>query len=164
MKRRYFNCIISFQAANFYPHLASTFLMKLVHKVFIECYSVIQVLPDILREEEGLGAHASVLLFAPTFGIRYFWCHPDIRPLGETLPLQCPSCSVLRSVRFELGLTSPGSLEVFCHCGWSESTTLPEGDVVLPSAVGKKIIGWGNSMIYGTRAELQEARNAPRDM
>jgi hypothetical protein len=136
--------------------------MKLVHKVFIECFSAIRVLPDILGEEEGLGAHSAVFLLTPTFGIQYFWCHPDVRPFGEKLSLQCPSCRVLRSVRVEMGRMGKGILEASCSCGWSHLSTPVKGDVILPPVLGKKMVGWGNSMIYGSRADLLALWNAPR--
>src|SRR5271168_939939 len=75
------------------------FTMKLCHKVFIECFSVIHVLPDFLSEEEGLGAHTSVVFLSPSIGIRYFWCNRAVCLCGDKVSLQCPKCLAIKTLK-----------------------------------------------------------------
>jgi hypothetical protein len=83
---------------NFFPHFATSLLMKLAQKMFIECFSVLRALPKLLKEEAGLGAHTSIVVLAPTFRLNYFWMHDGIRPYGAEIALQCPSCAVIQQL------------------------------------------------------------------
>jgi hypothetical protein len=56
-----------------------------------------RVLPSLLAEEEGLGAHTSVLNLSPSAGKRYSWYHHEVKPMGVSIALQCGKCGRLRS-------------------------------------------------------------------
>lgn len=63
----------------------------------MEGYSFDHALPSIIEEEEGLGAHTSVLTLSPSSGKRYSWYHQQIKPMGLNIALQCTKCGRLRS-------------------------------------------------------------------
>ena len=160
--RKYFNQIIGFTEKNFVPHMSTTFLVKLTQKIFIECFSVIRSLPSLLKEEEGLGAHTSVILLSPTFGLRYFWCHDTVRPYGDNIP-QC-TCGRVRQFRCDTINQSQWTYKLTCSCGWTKvkDATIPKA--VLPKAVNGKVVGWGDQLLYGTRIGVREVREAPREL
>jgi acetone carboxylase gamma subunit len=88
-------------------------------KVFVEKFTLEKVLPALLREEEGLGAHTSVLNLSAQVGERYTWSHPDIKPMGVALDLQCQQCGRLRSLDVSRG---DENITVVCahpECGHS---------------------------------------------
>jgi hypothetical protein len=128
--------------------------MKLCHKLFIECFSVIHALPALLQEEEGLGEHTGVCLLSKSIGIRYFWCHTMIRPYGDKIPLQCPRCFALKTVSFSAG-GSPGKYTVQCRhsCGW-RAECIAE---ISPASYPEHGTGWGRQILYGTEADFQRA-------
>src|SRR5215470_19866303 len=101
-----FKYIIGYTDHDFLPHHATSLSMKLCHKLFIECFSVLRALPDLLKEEEGLGAHTGVILLSTSIAVRYFWCHVSIRPWGAKVALQCPHCYVLRMMNFSGGISA----------------------------------------------------------
>jgi hypothetical protein len=93
-----FQHIIGFGGNKFLPHLATCFLQKLVHKHFIEHYSVERFLPHLLNEEESLGPHTNIFHMTYQVATEHVWYHNQIRPLGIPLPLQCPHCGNLCSL------------------------------------------------------------------
>jgi hypothetical protein len=132
--------------------------MKLCHKLFIECFSVLRALPDLLKEEEGLGAHTGVLLLSTSIAVRFFWCHKSIRPWGDKVALQCCHCYVRRMLKFSPTM-SAGQYKIECgSCERKEEhnvgyfAVFPEGGM-----------GWGRQLLYGTEVDFQRAWNALRD-
>jgi hypothetical protein len=109
-----FKNIIGFDGDSLFPHQTSTFLMKLCQKVFsslssckllrtivqvfVEKFTLEIILPALLREEEALGAHTSVFNLSASVGQRYTWYHPQVKPMGVALDLQCETCGRLRSL------------------------------------------------------------------
>lgn len=154
--RQKFKYIIGYTERDFLPHQATSLSMKLCHKLFIECFSVLRALPDLLEEEEGLGAHTGVVLLSTSIAVRYFWCHKTIRPCGDKVPLQCPACYVLRMLNFSAG-DSAGKYIVRCRCGWQR-----ECDVGFIGLFPPGGIGWGRQLLYGTEVDFQRVWNSPR--
>jgi len=155
--RRQFKCIIGYTEENFLPHHATSFSMKLCHKLFIECFSIIHALPDLLQEEEGLGAHTGVVLLSTSIGVRYFWCHKSVRPCGDKIPLQCPVCYAIRTLKF--AGSASGAYNVRCQCGHKMECTAKNSPALYPEGG----TGWGKQICYGTEADYQAAWSAPRD-
>jgi hypothetical protein len=136
--------------------------MKLVIKIFIECFSMIRILPDLLSEEEGLGIHTSVILFTATFGLRYFYCHKAFRPFGERIALQCQKCLGVRTLTFQI---VPGDNHAYtrsCQCGWQDRRNLDLQDTIWPKSSDGGIVGWANQVMYGSRGDVEAAWKAPR--
>jgi hypothetical protein len=156
--RNKFNYIIGYSEDYFLPHHATSLSMKLCQKLFVECFSVLRALPDLLREEEGLGAHTGVVVLSASFGARYFWCHKSIRPWGVKVALQCPQCFAVRTLSFSAGGSS-GTYIVRCRCGWHEECDVGLSNVFYPDGGN----GWARQILYGTEADFQRVRNAPRD-
>ena len=153
-----FNYIFGYSEDHFLPHHATSLSMKLCQKLFIECFSVLRTLPDLLQEEEGLGAHTGVVVLSTSVAIRYFWCHRSIRPCGDKVAHQCPRCYAIRTLTFSLGGPS-GVYVARCRCGWNK-----EHDVRIPGAVYPDSgTGWARHLLYGTEEDFQRARSAPRD-
>jgi hypothetical protein len=157
--RNKFKSTIGYTSHTFLPQYATSFCMKLSHKLFIECFSIIRVLPELLKEEEGLGTHTGVVLLSTSIGIRYFWCHTSIRPCGDLVALQCPKCYVLRALTFSAG-GSAGTYKAQCPCGWSDVKVAQ----ILPASYPPGGNGWGRQMLYGAEPDFQRVWNAPRNM
>ena len=136
--------------------------MKLIIKNFIECFSVIRIIPELLREEEGLGAHTSVKVFSPFVGFEYVWWHRDLRPLGDSISPQCPICHAVRTLTIGTEIAKPGMYSVSCVCGWEGKKQMGKLNLDL-SATGGGIMGWGKRLLYGTPASFQTIWKAPRD-
>jgi len=132
--------------------------MKLCHKLFIECFSVLRALPDLLQEEEGLGAHTGVVVLSKSIAIRYFWCHPSRRPFGNKVSHQCPECLAIRTLAFSAG-PSPQSYVSRCRCTWQVESVVSLPGVTFP--VGGN--GWARQILYGTEEDFQRVKSAPRD-
>jgi hypothetical protein len=153
-----FNYIFGYSEEYFLPHHATSLAMKLCQKLFIECFSVLRTLPDLLQEEEGLGAHTGVVVLSTSIAVRYFWCHRSIRPCGDKVSHQCPQCFAIRTLSFSPGRSS-GAYVMRCRCGWQK-----EHDVSLPHTVYPDSgTGWGRQLLYGTEEAFQRARGAHRD-
>jgi hypothetical protein len=131
--------------------------MKLCHKVFIECFSVIRVLPDLLSEEEGLGAHTGVVVLSPSIGIRYFWCNRTIRPCGDKVSLQCPNCLGVKTIRFSGA--GKGRYNVKCLCQWAQECDADSTFATYPDDGN----GWGKQMLYGTDKDFERVWSASRE-
>ena len=148
MPSAYFNHIIGFGQANFFPHLAIPFLTKLIIKNFIECFSILRILPDLLKEEEGLGAHTSILLLSHRFALEYIWVHHQLCPFSDAVALQCPKCYAIQTLTFKLLDSKSGSYQASCPCGWADKKPSCLGDTLLP----KGPTGWATCLLYGTLA------------
>jgi hypothetical protein len=121
------------------------------------------VLPALLKEEEGLGAHTSVVLLYRTFGLVYFWCHSEFRPYGDKIALQCKRCYVVRKLTFRT-LQKAWSYKVRCkQCKWELERTVDIKNGIPPNVSNGSVIGWGNRLLYGERSEVEAMRNAPRE-
>src|SRR5262245_45564208 len=155
--RNHFNYIVGYTERNFSPHAATSLSMKLCHKLFVECFSMTRSLPELLKEEEGLGAHTGVVLLSQLFGVRYFWCHRSIRPLGEKVSLQCAQCRAIKTLSF-LSTGLAGKFKVRCRCRFDCEHLVNHKGVLFPEGG----IGWGRAFIYGSEKEYQDVRNAPR--
>jgi hypothetical protein len=155
-----FDYIVGWGQAGFYPYLAASLMKKLSEKVFVECYSMIRCLPQILKEEEGLGNHSSVLLFTPNFGLEYFWTSPGLRPFGEAISIQCPGCSALKSLKATI--TGEGRYNVKCKfkCGWNRRYTVKMDANLRLKTSGEN--NWGQRLIYGGWKEIDAAGKGPR--
>ena len=92
---------------------------------------MLRILPDILKEEEGLGAHSSVLVLSHRFAVEYFWVHKDLRPFGDTLTLQCPKCFAIRTLTFKLLDNKSGEFQASCHCGWTDQKLSGKGNALM---------------------------------
>jgi|ERR1700678_1208029 hypothetical protein len=156
--RAHFKCIIGYSGRDFSPHYATAFSMKLCQKLFIECFSAVRAVPELLKEEEGLGAHTGVIMLLPSIGVQYFWCHDSIRPCGEQFPLQCPECLAIRTLRFSK-TKDPWRFAARCICGWRMEHNTGKINVKFPES-GK---GWGSEMLYGSEQDLEVLRKAPRE-
>ena len=156
-KRARFTHIIGYTEKDFIPHYTTTFSMKLCHKVFIECFSVLRVLSELLEEDQGLGAHTGVVVLSPSVGVRYFWCNKSLRPCGDIVPLQCPNCFALRVLRFSSA--GPGRYKAKCHCQWEQEYSPTITSAIFPVSGN----GWAREMLYGGEADFQRVLSAPRN-
>lgn len=157
--RKHFKYTIGYTSHTFLPQHATSFSMKLCQKLFIECFSVIRALPELLKEEEGLGAHTGVVLLSTSIGVRYFWCHTSIRPCGDIIAFQCPNCYALRTLTFSAGESS-GTYKAQCRCGWSKAVVAH----IFPALYPPGGNGWARQMLYGSEGDFQRVWNAPRNM
>lgn len=117
---------------------------------------MVRVLPGLLNEEEGLGAHTGVVLLGRTFGVRYFFCNKNYRPMGIKIPLQCRECSAIKTLRGTPG--APGYLEVVC------ASCKIDSRLEVPMAVRypEEGNGWAHQFFFGGEREYSEVWNAPR--
>jgi hypothetical protein len=127
-----FKNVLGFDPKSVFPHQMSTFLMKLSLKVFI-------ILPNLLPEEESLGAHSEVFNFSSTLGELYAWYHHQIRPMGVTIDLQCQQCGILRSAQVAY---EPSTVTITCsRRGCKMVRMIPQSEWKVPKM--KNDSGWG---------------------
>jgi hypothetical protein len=146
--------------AGFYPYLASSLMMKLSEKLFVECYSMVHCLPQILKEEEGLGSHSSVLLFTPLFGLEYSWTSSFLRPFGEIFPVQCPKCFALKSIQSRVTSAASYTLTCKAKCSWRKDCAVKMGPEWRMAKGDGEI--WRTLLVYGLWEEVDAFRRAPR--
>ena len=124
---------------------------------------MLRILPDILKEEEGLGAHTSVLLLSHRFALEYLWVHKDLRPFGDTFAVQCPKCFAICSLTFKLLDSRSGEYQASCQCGWTDQKFSGKGDAsMLKGSQGST--AWASRILYGTPTIVDEVRKLPRSM
>jgi hypothetical protein len=142
--------VLGFDSRSLFPHQTSTFLMKLSLKVFLEKYSIQRILPKLLCEEEGLGAHSGVFNFSSALGEQYAWYHHQIRPMGVTIDLQCQKCGALRSAQVKFRPT--GGMLITCSSeGCSMMRVIPESEWKVHPPKSEHISGWGVKVLWGTK-------------
>jgi len=161
LNRDNFNYVIGFSQADFLPYTATALLKKVTEKLFVECYSLVRCLPELLQEEVGLGCHTDVLLFTPTFGIKFFWASMDRRPFGHTIPSQCPGCHALKWPKVSLP-SNLLSYHLTCRvkCGWKEEHTVDGDPSWRLDKVSKNF--WGQKLLYGRWQDVEAIKRAPR--
>jgi len=152
---------MGFSQPNFLPYTATALLKKVTEKLFVECYSLLRCLPELLKEEVGLGCHTDVLLFTPTFGIKFFWTSTDRRPFGQTIPSQCPGCWSLKWPRVSLSSNNL-TYRLTCRvkCGWKEEHAVEWDPSWRLSQVDKN--SWGERLVYGRWQDVVAVQKAPR--
>jgi hypothetical protein len=72
-----FKYIIGFEGPHLFPHMAKILMMQLTQKVFIECFSVLRILPDLLDDEEELGYHTAIHVISSTISLHYVFYDPS---------------------------------------------------------------------------------------
>ena len=152
LPRHTFQHIFGFGGDRFLPHHAVGFLQKLACKIFIEHFSVERILPQILSEEEALGAHSTLIHFTPQIATEWAWYHHQSRPQGLSIGVQCPSCGCLRSlvVRY-----NPNETIVLCTNKSCRSTakTIPRTEWKYNCEKGMSIgSGWAYRTLWDERS------------
>jgi len=124
---------------------------------------MIRILPELLKEEEGLGIHTSVLLLMPTFSLKYFYCHKEIRPFGDRISLQCGGCNAVRTLEFAVEDGQTSQYSWICICGWEDTQRLRLQNPVFLKPTNGAIIGWANQLLFGTRSTVDMVWKLPRE-
>ena len=123
--------VIAFGAAALQAALSAHFFVVFVHKIYIEGVLLDRHhVGEILNSSVYIARHSSVVVMSYPFRKpiplasgylhidEYAWTHPSIRPWGQELPLQCPSCGALASLRARS--TGGGRIDARCSrdaCG-----------------------------------------------
>jgi hypothetical protein len=147
--------VFGFSEDNFLPRHAASFMMKACEKFFIECYSPLHILPELLREEKGLGSHTGVMVFCPFFALEYLWFQSKIRPWGEKVCMQCKACHRLKSLSFE---RFRGKHRANCKCGASRLIKVHKS----MASFAKSEEGWASRFVYGEQSDVDSVKKAPR--
>jgi hypothetical protein len=123
--------------------VASSFIQKLILKVYAEGYTFDRIAANLLEEEINMGCNTDVTIVKPGYYIRKYklssWKHQ--RPLGFVVPPQCSHCFALQSVKYMR--TGDFSLHIYCiTCQTDTAWTTPD-NFYLPSGVIKnQMTGW----------------------
>ncbi|KAI0706561.1 hypothetical protein C8Q76DRAFT_800970 [Earliella scabrosa] len=115
--------VIAFGAHALQAAFSGSFFLAFVHKVYIEGVNLDREhVGEMLASSPYLGRHTPVVIMRRAIpGERegqhlvveeYRWTHPTLRPWGSELPMQCPRCGALASLRCrQLG---SGITDTFC--------------------------------------------------
>ena len=115
--------LVAFGASALQAVLSSPFFVAYIHKVYIEGVTLDHShIADMLSSALYIARHMPVFIMtcqlcAPADSTGYAdasfrWSHPTIRPWGCNLPLQCPACGSLASLRSKQGVK--GSITTTC--------------------------------------------------
>ncbi len=128
--------VVCFGAAALQAPLTVPFFMGFAISVYIEGIRLEHThFTKLLGSASMLNRHTTVLLYArvaadePALQLsNYKWSHKTVRPCGEELPLQCPDCGCLASLKIKTG---PGNeLRGTCEqkgCDFSRTYALLDG-------------------------------------
>jgi hypothetical protein len=102
MRSGLFSQVLTFSTLGFMPVFSTPFFVTLASNRFLYGKNDIGL---SLLDDEQLGAHSDLLCFESkkhsssitNTMSRYVWSHPGLKPFGNTLPIQCPSCKGLRT-------------------------------------------------------------------
>jgi len=100
-----FDEMIAFPAPELQPHYTTTFCMKFVELIYIECQSLDHMIPNLLDDNPRLGAHAEVWLVVRGKVERFVWFHQVIKPNGLASRHQCSKCGGLGDLRVTIEKT-----------------------------------------------------------
>ena len=102
--------LLAFGATAVQAVLTTPFFVAYVHKAYIEGVTLDEShIGDMLSSALYVARHTPVFMMnrsGEPLGekssyrcVSYTWSHPTIRPWGSHLPLQCPGCGALASLR-----------------------------------------------------------------
>lgn len=123
MLRKVFGNILTFTQPNLLPSLTFRFFNELGLNHFI--YDR-KTLKHLLRDNQILGAHTDVVQYQADSYTTFRWTHPILRPMGEPMVPQCPTCHRIRI--FNILKTTPAFITLKCSfpsCDFRCSYYLP---------------------------------------
>jgi len=92
---------MAFTAAKLMPCLTTTCVIGYAQSVLVEKYGVEESLRRLLPTLSVICHHTDIVHMerkgTVMYGHHYVWCHKDIRPWGQNLPVQCERCGHTRS-------------------------------------------------------------------
>ena len=140
---------IAFGATVVQSAFCAPFFLAFVHKIYLEGVRMDRDhIGELLATSIFLGRHTSVItltrprarhdqeFLAPLEQKEYVWCHPTIRPFGAELPLQCPACGTLGSLRCR---GTDDLVRVRCctkNCPFTQEYSRPQGLRLIKSGEG----------------------------
>ena len=88
-------------------------------QVLVERLDILSSLRNTLPTTAAICRHSDIvhvhlLPDATTKGTRYVWVHPQIRPWGHQLPVQCPDCRCIHP--WKASMTGSDRLFACLHC------------------------------------------------
>ena len=150
--------LVAFGASALQAVLSSPFFVAYIHKVYIEGVNLDHShIADMLSSALYVARHTPVFIMtrrmpsladSPGYVDTSFrWSHPTIRPWGSNLPLQCPACGSLASLRTKQ--VPNGSITTTClnpSCSEVRTYHRPaEAKVVRNGEVGHWLVEVGTS-------------------
>ncbi|KAF8199436.1 hypothetical protein BJ912DRAFT_948987 [Pholiota molesta] len=108
-KEKVFGNVLAFTQPNLLPSLTFRFFNELGLNHFI--YDR-KTLKHLLRDNQILGAHTDVVQYKADSYTTFKWTHPILRPMGEHIVPQCPTCHRIRI--FNILKTTPEFITLKC--------------------------------------------------
>ena len=140
---------VAFGASVIQSAFCAPFFLAFVHKIYLEGMRMDRDhMGELLAPSIFLGRHTSVIILtrqgtshpAETLGPlqqhEYVWSHPTIRPFGVELPVQCPLCGSLASLRCR---ATEELVRVRCgskNCSFVHTYSRPPGLTMIKSGEG----------------------------
>jgi hypothetical protein len=114
--REIFNALLGFHQPTFFPHLAASFIFKVIIRIFVE-HATWSAVRKALGDDVSLATHTSVFLRTPYFAVKYRWFDSAFCPFGQAVTQQCRACGTLRKLKL-LYSKDRKSCQVRCtRCG-----------------------------------------------
>ncbi|TFK77558.1 hypothetical protein K466DRAFT_608040 [Polyporus arcularius HHB13444] len=134
--------VVCFGAAALQACMSVPFFMSFVSSVYIDGVNLDHThFARLLSCASMLNRHSTVLLYArktpdqPALQLnKYRWSHKTVRPWGEELPLQCPECGSIASLKIKAGQGADlhGTCEM-TGCPFTRTYTRPNGHTAVKS-------------------------------
>jgi hypothetical protein len=143
--------LVCFSQLFFYPHVASSYIQKLILKVYAEGYSFDRIAARLLEEEINMGCNTHVsILKTDDYYRKYMlasWSHH--RPLAFEIPPQCADCFALQSYKFVK--TGAFTFDVWCtSCSYRDTKTTPDHVYFPPPVIHHSAVGWALIVFDGS--------------
>ncbi|KAJ8489755.1 hypothetical protein ONZ45_g13444 [Pleurotus djamor] len=121
VKGGYIREILSFDAPSLQPDWARGFVSHYGRRFYLEGARFPQLLPDVLLASPRLGPSTDVFLFAvdpldvtKILRRRYYWAQARCAPYGVRLPVRCPDCYCMQTLRISVAEQCPVKLLSTC--------------------------------------------------
>jgi hypothetical protein len=92
--------VVAFTATELQPCLTVGFIINYAQQVLVEGFPLGTCFQRLLPTASAICRHTDIVHIQRTHeginGYRYIWVHPEIRPWGHMLPVQCSKCGCIR--------------------------------------------------------------------
>lgn len=110
--------IVAFSSRNLIPSLTTPFWLDYTTRVLIQGFDIDTALPQMLActSTSPVVRHTNLVICKvpssatdPFVYRQFVWTHPELRPFGHRLPINCTSCGCLSTFTKPVKYNRPGS-------------------------------------------------------